>query len=44
MEVPDAGDAVVAPIQENEVRGRSFVSRLEHEECRPVFDGSGDDP
>src|SRR5262245_20607603 len=44
MEVPDAGDAVVAPIQEDEIGGRSFVSRLEHEEGRPVVDGSGNDP
>src|SRR5262245_40426773 len=36
MEIPDPGDAVVAPIQEDEIRGRSFVSRLEHEECRPA--------
>src|SRR5262249_29308537 len=44
MEVSDASDAVAAPIQEDEIRGRSFVSGLEHEKCRPVVDGSGNDP
>lgn len=43
-EVPDAGDAVVAPIQEDEVCRRSFVASLEHEERRPTVDGAGDDP
>jgi len=43
-EVPDGGDAVVAPIQEDEVSRRSFVASLEHEERRPTVDGAGDDP
>src|SRR5262245_17199839 len=43
-EVPDAGDAVVAPGQGDEVSRRSLVASLEHEERRPTIDGAGNHP
>src|SRR5262245_42771384 len=43
-EVPDASDAVAAPIQENEVSRCSFVASLEYEKRRAAVDGASDDP